>query len=760
MKTLKILYLFLATFLGLTQLGAVPYLITYQGRVVADGVNYTGEGQFKFALLSAEGATTYWSNDGTSVAGSPPIQAVSLGVDKGYYAVMLGDTTLANMTMLTPAMLQQTGDVFLRVWFNDGSHGFEQLTPDQRLGAVPYALVAESVRDGGITVNSISDATAVGRALLMQTSAGDLRTTIGLDNVSNTSDADKPVSTAQAAADIAVQAASQVMLNRKTLVGDGRLLRFFDDVRNVYNSTPSTARVSILIVGDSLAGRVASNITRRVREATNYRFGGIAVGYVFSSGATSGALDYEIWPTGDYVSIPESGVWSTNGPAPASERLIAYTVRRPNGGTLVLETSTNGSTWTTEATIDTNGAIEGVVTAITKPRNRYWIRLRGTAGVSYAVVGLGFDSTSGRGYFEASIAKGGLNIANMAQTPASIVRPIVASWNPSLITFQMDDSAALMQANFQTLKNNISGVANSSWLVFGNGPKAASAGGDSASQAQCDYFRENMEGLGIAFYDLMALGRSYAELVALGMNGDGLHLGQNFYDAAGSNVMQNMAGIDLYMRSTNEIATTAARVRSLALARSSSTENDIINPDSAAIFFTDSSFGLDAYLDLTRGFFIRAGIVTPTNLAVFSANEGVFAHQLMPRFHIPNMNGSLPSPYTTLTSGGVLYVSGNELNFRNASTGAVSVLKQQLTATAALDFPSISSGLSADRTITVTGALAGQSVSAGLPAAPAAGIVFNAFVSAPDTVTIRASNISGSAIDPASATYRATVFAP
>jgi hypothetical protein len=317
------------------------------------------------------------------------MQAVTLGVDKGYYAVMLGDTTLANMTALSPSVLQ-SGDVRLRVWFDDGVHGFERLTPDQRLSSAAYAMVAASVQEGAITTASISDATAVGRSLLTQTSTGNLRLVMGLGNVSNTSDAEKPVSVAQAAADAAVAAASQLALDRKTLVGDGRLLRFFDDVRNVYNATPSTARVSILTVGDSLAGRVASNITRRVRAAANYRVGGIAVGYNLGNGATSHINDYSIWPTGDYVRIPLDGIWSTAGAQPASERIIAYTVRRPNGGIVVLETSTNGSEWFTEATINTDGVLAGIVTAITKPRNRYWIRLRGTAGISFAVAGLGF----------------------------------------------------------------------------------------------------------------------------------------------------------------------------------------------------------------------------------------------------------------------------------------------------------------------------------------------------------------------------------
>lgn len=84
--------------------------------------------------------------------------------------------------------------------------------------------------------------------------------------------------------------------------------------------------------------------------------------------------------------------------------------------------------------------------------------------------------------------------------------------------------------------------------------------------------------------------------------------------------------------------------------------------------------------------------------------------------------------------------------------------RSDLTVAAALDFPSINAAASADLTITVPGAAVGDSVSLGLPAAPTAGLVFNGFVSAANTVTVRATNITAGAVDAASATYRATVL--
>lgn len=83
--------------------------------------------------------------------------------------------------------------------------------------------------------------------------------------------------------------------------------------------------------------------------------------------------------------------------------------------------------------------------------------------------------------------------------------------------------------------------------------------------------------------------------------------------------------------------------------------------------------------------------------------------------------------------------------------------RSSLSANAALDFPSIAAAASADLTIAVPGAAVGDSVELGLPAAPTAGLIFQGFVSAADTVTVRATNITAGAVDAASATYRATV---
>lgn len=120
--------------------GQVPQLVNYQGRVAVGNpaVNFDGSGQFKFALVSADGSVTYWSNDNTSTGGAQPTAAVVLPVSKGLYSVLLGNTAIANMSSAIPASVWANADVRLRVWFNDGSNGFQLLTPDQRLAPGGY----------------------------------------------------------------------------------------------------------------------------------------------------------------------------------------------------------------------------------------------------------------------------------------------------------------------------------------------------------------------------------------------------------------------------------------------------------------------------------------------------------------------------------------------------------------------------------------------------------------------------------------------
>lgn len=132
-----------------------PSQLSFQGQVAVDGKNFTGNGYFKFALLNSPGVVSLWSNDGSSVGGSEPKGPVTLPVMDGLYAVALGDTTLTNMRAI-PFTVFTNRNVHLRVWFDDGKNGFQLLTPDQPVLSVGYAMMAQNVPDGSITMDKLA----------------------------------------------------------------------------------------------------------------------------------------------------------------------------------------------------------------------------------------------------------------------------------------------------------------------------------------------------------------------------------------------------------------------------------------------------------------------------------------------------------------------------------------------------------------------------------------------------------------------------
>ena len=71
------------------------------------------------------------------------------------------EDTVAIMTAI-PNSVFGNSDVHLRVWFDDGTNGSQLLTPDQRIAAVGYAMVASTVVDGAITSEKLASGLTLG----------------------------------------------------------------------------------------------------------------------------------------------------------------------------------------------------------------------------------------------------------------------------------------------------------------------------------------------------------------------------------------------------------------------------------------------------------------------------------------------------------------------------------------------------------------------------------------------------------------------
>ncbi|MBI3610171.1 MAG: hypothetical protein HY204_05660 [Nitrospirae bacterium] len=157
MKRQRSLLFLLALILILSQRevsaqSSIPLMIPHSGTVTVGGTPFNGNGFFKFAIvnkdctLSPVGAAcaTLWSNDNTLGAGVEPALAVKIPVTNGAFTVKLGDTALTNMLALPAATDPPPAEAYLRIWFNDGATGSQQLSPDRQLVSVLYAYHSET----------------------------------------------------------------------------------------------------------------------------------------------------------------------------------------------------------------------------------------------------------------------------------------------------------------------------------------------------------------------------------------------------------------------------------------------------------------------------------------------------------------------------------------------------------------------------------------------------------------------------------------
>jgi hypothetical protein len=121
---------------GGTSFGAsVPSTLHFQGRVLVEGIPFTGTGEFRFALVDAAEGVVWGNAPDVGPSDGVPDSAVSLAVQRGLYGVRLGE----GMAALPAGVFAAHEALGLRVWFDDGTHGVQRLEPDQPLGSVAYA---------------------------------------------------------------------------------------------------------------------------------------------------------------------------------------------------------------------------------------------------------------------------------------------------------------------------------------------------------------------------------------------------------------------------------------------------------------------------------------------------------------------------------------------------------------------------------------------------------------------------------------------
>jgi hypothetical protein len=151
------------TFSGGGGSGAAATATVSGGAVTAITVNNAGSGYTSAPAVTIApppdniSFVTFWSNDDTSVNGSEPAAAVSLGVSNGLFTVVLGDTSVPNMTAMDASLFAQP-NLQLRIWFNDGVNGSVALRPVQNLTPAPYAIQALNANNANDLLGELSAA--------------------------------------------------------------------------------------------------------------------------------------------------------------------------------------------------------------------------------------------------------------------------------------------------------------------------------------------------------------------------------------------------------------------------------------------------------------------------------------------------------------------------------------------------------------------------------------------------------------------------
>jgi len=396
---------------------ALPQVLNHQGRIAVQGVNFDGAGQFKFAFVNSNGTITYWSNDATSVAGSEPTAAVTLTVVKGLYAVQLGNTALANMAAV-PATALEHADVRLRVWFNDGVKGFQKITPDQLLAAVPYAIHAREalaadtfggLLAGDVTgaqgATAIADTTVTGKRLtgftpgigalsaddsilsaigklhgnssltaplaspaFTGTVSGVTATMVGLGNVDNTSDASKPVSTAQQTAlNLKANLASPTFTGTvggitPTMVGLGNVTNTSDADKPVSTAQQTALNLKANLASPAFSGTVTlpagSALAAPLRLATGTNLTAAVFGSVEFDGTNLYLTNNSASPTRKTLAFTDSAI--ANGAVGSSQLASGLTLAGTTTGTFSGPLTGNATTAT--SAVSFTGSLAGDVT--------------------------------------------------------------------------------------------------------------------------------------------------------------------------------------------------------------------------------------------------------------------------------------------------------------------------------------------------------------------------------------------------------------
>lgn len=245
-------------------------------------------------------------------------------------------------------------------------------------------------------------------------------------------------------------------------------------------------------------------------------------------------LDFNVWPSGNYIEIPSGGtvlfnrdvtdtqLASSAQPMICDKIKVAFIKESGSTGVLDVTKSEDLSTWTAVVAglACSNATTIGAVSTTTITRGSYYIKITNSGSTTVKLIGISAERTSG-GMVPTRICQGGRSLVDFTATPPAIINPILSDISSDLVFYKNTDDAATQSSLLQTYYDKINAASGivSDWIFYGIHPTATMVD----VLQQNEIIRGFAESNNQVYFDDYSWLPSYAERNARGWMSDETH---------------------------------------------------------------------------------------------------------------------------------------------------------------------------------------------------------------------------------------------
>jgi hypothetical protein len=310
-----------------------------------------------------------------------------------------------------------------------------------------------------------------------------------------------------------------------------------------------------------------------------------------NSGVVAATTDYAYWPTGEVWEFANGGSASfiVGGGNPNFTKLKIFYIKEPGAGSI--DVRVNGVSVGTINAANATTAL-GVYT-YTQALAQVPVQLVATGAVKVTKIHTANETISGVDYFV--VGKGGAELTDWIASAQcrAIFQAFIADILPDLITYEMKEvDVPNLPTNIATLFGIFDAAPMADKLVIGDTPRAT---GNADQLLQNQYLKQAIVTRPrYTYFDMYRAAVSYADMVTLGENGDGIHPGEVLNGFGGDLILHELGFTALAYamtpRAVNDRSTASQLAKGTRIGAAAGKE----------LKFDTDSFGLDWTVDVQR----------------------------------------------------------------------------------------------------------------------------------------------------------------